>query len=165
MFSIFIFRGNIINPEGIMEVINSNEHTKNILNEICKGCEIAKCSIDDIIRKTEGMDIESELKTEYDNYDAICAKSSEMIKELNGEPEGIGAMDKAMLWSGIFFNTLMDDSERKIAEVMINGTNMGITSTKEILIDNPNADERAVALANEFLEHEQNFVRSLHNFL
>ncbi len=155
----------IIKKEAVMENFNSKEHSKNILNEVCKGCEIAKCSIDDIMKKTEGMDIENELKTEYDNYDSIFTKSVGLMKEMGENPDSMNVIDKAMLWSGIFFNTLIDDSERKIAEVMINGTNMGITSTKEVMIDNPNADERAKAIANEFLEHEQNFVRSLHNFL
>ncbi len=54
------------------------------------------------------------------------------INALHGEPEFVPVMTKIMLKSGVVFNTMMDDSASKIAEIMIQGINMGIIAVTRL---------------------------------
>ena len=42
-------------------------------------------------------------------------------------------VNKAMTWSGINMKTMMDNSNSKIAELLLQGTNMGIIEGRKIL--------------------------------
>ncbi len=54
------------------------------------------------------------------------------INALHGEPEFVPVMQKLMLKSGVAFNTMMDDSASKIAEIMIQGINMGVIAVTRL---------------------------------
>ncbi len=54
------------------------------------------------------------------------------INALHGEPEFVPMMQKLMLKSGVAFNTMIDDSASKIAEIMIQGINMGIIAVTRL---------------------------------
>ena len=75
-------------------------------------------------------------------------------------------MKKAMMWGSIKMNTLTDNSRAHIAEMMIQGTVMGITSLKTSLGDLPeNDDEEITALLKELIALEEDFEKKLKEFL
>ena len=63
-----------------------------------------------------------------------------------------------MLWGSIQMNTLLDSSEQHIAEMMINGTTMGIIDMTKKLneLEQPTAKEKEIA--EEFIENSQAYI-------
>ena len=63
-----------------------------------------------------------------------------------------------MLWGSIQMNTLLDSSEQHIAEMMINGTTMGIIDMTKKLneLEKPKANEKKIA--EEFIESSQAYI-------
>ena len=63
-------------------------------------------------------------------------------------------------------NTMTDNSRSHIAEMMVQGTVMGITALRstasELAID---GDDEIIALLNEFLEMEENFEKKWKEYL
>ena len=75
-------------------------------------------------------------------------------------------MKKAMMWGSIKMNTLKDNSRAHIAEMMIQGTVMGITSLKTSLSELPkDDDEEITALLKDLIALEEEFEKKLKTFL
>ncbi|MFR1215001.1 MAG: hypothetical protein ACLSCV_10115 [Acutalibacteraceae bacterium] len=74
-------------------------------------------------------------------------------------------MDQTMLWGSIQMNTLLDSSEQHIAEMMINGTTMGIIDMTKKLneLEQPKAKEKEIA--EEFIENSQAYIDMWKNYL
>ncbi len=74
-------------------------------------------------------------------------------------------MEQTMLWGSIQMNTLLDSSEQHIAEMMINGTTMGIIDMTKKLneLEQPKAKEKEIA--EEFIENSQAYIDMWKNYL
>ena len=87
-------------------------------------------------------------------------------KERGLELKEPNAVKKAMMWGSIKMSTMMDNSRPHIAEMMTQGTVMGITSLKTSLGDLPeDDDEEITALLKELIELEEVFEKRLKEFL
>ena len=73
-------------------------------------------------------------------------------------------MNKAMTWYGIEMKTLMDDSTSKIAELLLQGTNMGIIEGRKLL-NHKNTDQEVHQLVQEYVTMQENAVEKLKQFL
>ena len=103
-----------------------NEYNQKAINDVYKNAHIALQSISDLIPAVEDDDIKSELVEEYEGYEKIIGKISTFMAENKIEPQDINPLKKAMLWSSIKMKTLFNNSRNQVAEMMINGTVMGI---------------------------------------
>ena len=70
-----------------------------------------------------------------------------------------------MICGSIQINTLRDSSEQHIAEMMINGTTMGIIDINKKLneLEQPKAKEKDIA--EEFIENSQAYIDMWKNYL
>ena len=80
------------------------------------------------------------------------------MAEYNVTPSKEKMMDQTMLWGSSQMNTLLDSSEQHIAEMMINGTTMGIIDMTKKLneLEKPKANEKKIA--EEFIESSQAYI-------
>ena len=75
-------------------------------------------------------------------------------------------MNKVMGWTGVQMNTINDKSPSKIAEIMIEGTTIGIIEGRKII--NHEADQASKDvrdLLNNFVTFQENNVEQLKKFL
>lgn len=97
------------------------------LNAIYQNIRTAVQSIEDIIPKVEDDAFVSELSKQQDEYSCLAkecevfakAEKVENLKDNNW-------IEKAKLWASVNMSTITDNSNRKIAELMLIGTFMGI---------------------------------------
>lgn len=115
---------------GFMAEKNVDEE---VLLSLYKNAHIALQSISDIIGETDDGKMKAELDSEYEGYEKYIGKLSAYMNEIGVEPQDIGVMKKAFMYTTVKMNTLTDDSASHIAELMIKGTVMGITELAEIL--------------------------------
>ena len=73
-------------------------------------------------------------------------------------------MNKAMTWYGIEMKTLMDTSTSKLAELLLQGTNMGIIEGRKLL-NHKSTDENVHALVQEYIDMQEQAVEKLKTFL
>ena len=59
-------------------------------------------------------------------YEKVIGNISTFMAENGIEPKDVNPFKKAMLWSSIKMKTMMNNSRNQVAEMMINGTVMGI---------------------------------------
>ncbi|HIV00691.1 MAG TPA: hypothetical protein IAB14_06235 [Candidatus Stercoripulliclostridium merdipullorum] len=66
-------------------------------------------------------------------YLALTKEIELNADRLGADLDTVGLMDKAMVWISSRLNTLTDKSASRIAELMIQGTNMGIIAVTKAL--------------------------------
>ena len=89
-----------------------------------------------------------------------------MYSKYNEEdtPHETNAMNKAMTWYGIEMKTMMDHSDSKIAELLLQGTNMGIIEGRKLL-NNKEVDKEVKDLMQEYVTMQEDSVENLKKYL
>ncbi len=141
------------------------KHTSELLAEIYRNTHYALQSISDILPETEDEELREELKRMHDGYEKISGKAAMFGRENGVELKEPNPVKKAMMWGSIKMSTLKDNSRAHVAEMMTQGTVMGITSLTRSINENAEQDERVKDLAEELLHLEQDYEKKLKNYL
>ena len=137
----------------------------NALDEIHKGACMGIDAIDFVLDKVEDDNLKKELKKEYEDYKKIKSKVEEIYPKYNeGKPHSTNAMNKAMTWSGIEMKTMLDDSTSKIAELLLQGVNMGIIEGRKIL-NKKEIDKEVHNIISKYVTMQEESVENLKKFL
>ena len=141
------------------------DNNRYILNELNKGIKMGMDSIYNVSEKVQDDRFKQDLKYQYDEYNKILNEVNDELTKFDDFPKEINPMQKAMSWMGVEMNTMMDKSNSKIAELMIQGTNMGIIEGVKLLNQNPDADEEVKNVLNKFIKFQENTVEQLKKYL
>ena len=136
-----------------------------ILNELNKGIKMGMDSISTVSEKVQDDRFKQDLKYQYDEYNKILNEVNNELTHYDDFPKELNPMQKAMGWMGVELNTIADKSNSKIAEMMIQGTNMGIIEGVKLLNQNPEADIEVKNVLNEFIQFQENTVEQLKKYL
>jgi len=137
----------------------------NVLDELNKGACMGKDAIHFIIDKVKDKELKEELNNQYKKYNEISDKINNIYKKYNDDkPHETTAINKAMTWYGIEMKTLTDDSTSKIAELLMQGTNMGIIEGRRLLNDKE-TNEEINSLVQEYVDMQETAIEKLKQFL
>lgn len=142
-----------------------NEYNQKAINDIYKNAHIALQSISDLIPAVEGDEIKEELREQYEGYEKIIGKISTFMAENKIERKDINPFKKAMLWGSIKMKTLFNSSQNQVAEMMINGTVMGINELTAMKNEQTNLDDEIASILDELLTLEEEYEQRLKKFL
>ena len=145
--------------------MENNENEINVLDELNKGACMGRDAIHFIMDKVEDEKLRKELNRQYEDYKDISDRIKELYPEYSeAEPHKTNAMNKMMTWYGIEMKTLMDNSTSKIAEILLQGTNMGIIEGRKLL-NHKDTDESVHSLIQEYVDMQEEAVEKLKKFL
>ena len=135
-----------------------------VLNEINKGALIGMESIKNISDKVEDEKLKQVIDDQYSEYQSISDRVKdkfESVKKLEGISTGMKLMNK----TGIVFNTMMDNSTSKIAEILIQGNEMGIVKGRKMLNQSTDIDKETQGILNRFVDFQERNIESLKKYL
>ena len=136
-----------------------------VLDELNKGACMGRDAIYFILEKVSDKKLKKELERQGKKYKEILNKISKLYPEYsNKEPHETNTMNKVMTWYGIEMKTMMDDSTSKIAELLLQGTNMGIIEGRRLL-NNNSTDKDIHSLLKEYVDMQEDAVEKLKQFL
>lgn len=142
------------------------KQTEEALAEIYRNAQLALQSISDILPAVEDEEVKKELSYQHEEYERFSAKAAILAKDMNLELKEPNVMKKAMMWGSIKMNTLTDNSRSHIADMMVQGTVMGVTSLRttagELSI---NGNEKILALLDEMISAEERFEKKWKEYL
>ena len=143
-----------------------NKNEVNVLDELNKGACMGMDAIHFILDKVEDDALKEELINQYKEYEKIHSEICKLYPEHNkdDEPTETSMMNKAMTWYGIEMKTMMDKSNSKISELLLQGTNMGIIEGRKLL-NHKNTDKEVEKLVQEYVEMQEKAVEKLKTFL
>ena len=137
----------------------------NALDEIHKGACMGIDAISFVLDKVEDEKMKKELEREYDDYQDIAKKIEELYPKYDeGKPHETNMMNKAMTWSGIEMKTMNDKSNSKIAELLLNGVNMGIIEGRKIL-NNKKINKEINDIVSKYVTMQEKSVEVLKTYL
>ena len=138
----------------------------NALDELSKGACMGMDAIHFILDKIEDEEFKESLKVQYDKYQSIEKKIRKVYANYKQEdnPKETSVMNKAMTWYGIEMKTLTDTSNSKIAELLMQGTNMGIIEGRKLL-NNKKVDQEVEDLISEYVTMQEDSVENLKKYL
>ncbi len=136
------------------------------LINIYKNAHIALQSLSNITSEVEDLDLKQELLDEYEGYEKMIGEISRYMKENDIEPKDINPLKKAMLWSSIKMNTLTDRSKSHVADMMVQGTVMGIVELTQLKSESGSVlNEDVLDFADRLLKLEEGYEEKLKTFL
>jgi len=145
--------------------MSKDKNEVNVLDELHKGACMGKDAIHFIMEKVKDDGLKQELNRQYEKYNEISDKIERLYPEYsNKEPHETSAMNKAMTWYGIEMRTFMDDSTSKLAELLLQGTNMGIIEGRKLL-NHKGTEPEVHALVQEYVAMQEDAVEKLKTFL
>ena len=136
-----------------------------ILKSIQKNTEMAMKAIDTIEPKVYEKDLALLLAKTSQQYADLHQKAVASLVEGRVEPEKTSGLEKLMLVGGISGNTLWNTSTSHIAELMIKGSNMGITDLNKTLNHNTHGEKTSMSLAEELMKMEQRNLEEYKKYL
>lgn len=141
------------------------EENINALDEISKGSSMGMDAIKFILDKTDDNNLRKEIESEYKEYEEILQEVEKIYHKYNdGKPNKTNAMNKAMTWSGIEMKTFNDTSTSKLAELLVQGVNMGIIEGRRIL-NKKNIDNEVEKIVQKFETMQERNLDNLKKYL
>ncbi len=140
--------------------------TEEALAEMYRNAELALQSISNILPAVENEKIKEELSRQHESFEHFSAKAAMLAKDMGLELKEPNPMKKVMMWGSIKMNTMTDNSVSHIAEMMTQGTVMGITALRATRGDVPEeGNEKILALLDEMIEKEEEFEKIWKQYL
>lgn len=145
--------------------MNNESKEVNVLDELHKGACMGKDAINFILDKVEDEALKKELDIQYNKYDEIVDKIGQLYPEYSEkEPHDTSVLNKARTWYGIEMKTIMDSSTSKLAELLMQGTNMGIIEGRRLL-NHKHTDPDINLLLKKYVDMQEDAVEKLKQFL
>ena len=145
---------------------NARKKSVEVLSEIYRNAHLALQSISNILPAVDNDEIKNELLRQHEEYERFSAKAAQLARDLDAELKEPNPMKKMMMWGSIKMSTLTDNSPSHIADMMLQGTVMGIsalrTSAGDISCENSDA---VCELLHEMIKAEEEFVKKWKEFL
>lgn len=137
----------------------------NVLDELNKGATMGMDALKFVLDKVEDKKFKKVLEKQYADYEAVSNKVNELYSKYGTkEPHNTNILDKMMTWSGVQMNTMKDKSNSKIAELLLQGTNMGIIEGRKLL-NNKKMDKEIHKLVSAFVKIQEDCVEVLKTYL
>lgn len=139
--------------------------TIELLKESDAGLSMAIDSLEDAIRDAKAENFSNMLHKYYAEHKKLKNLTDNKLNAYNcdkKEPNTMGKMGSKMKTT---MKMAVDDSDRTIADLMIDGCNMGIKSVSRYMNEYAAANQDVMQLANDIIVLEQNFMNELRQYL
>ena len=136
-----------------------------LLNHIYQTAEMGQDGIQSVMKYADEPKLREALNAQMTEYRKLQNSAAQMLRQRQREPEGIGAMAKMGSEMMSAMKTMTDHSATKIAEMMIQGSTMGVTKSLRTIRDCDLHDERVKDLADKLLKTEEANIKEMKKFL
>ncbi len=137
----------------------------NLINALYQNTDMGISSIKKLYPKIKNESLKNEMKEQLSNYNQQKKKYINLMKTNKIHVEKISPFIKIMTSTGIAMNCAKDSSSEHIAEMLIQGTNMGIIKINQAMNRTSQANSRFIDEAQMILRKEQQYIDNLKKYL
>ena len=127
--------------------------------------EMGKNTLEQIVPMTDDVQFKAELLRQRNVYHQLNQEAHTAIEACGGTAQGQSTMAKLNTKMGIGIKTLTDKSTRNLAEMLTQGSGMGVVDCVKAQKDYPNAAPGAKRLAQRLQEFQEDSRVKLEQFL
>ena len=133
-----------------------------MLNFIYQNSQMGVETLNQLIPMIDNEAFKKRIEAQLKEYEQIHEEAKKLLNRHGYDEKGIRALEKIMAYLMIDMKTLMDKSSSHIAEMLIQGSNMGIIdAVKRINQYEKEAEKEVTALMKRLLKFEENNVERL----
>lgn len=133
-----------------------------MLNFIYQNSQMGVETLNQLIPMIDNEAFKKRIEAQLKEYEQIHEEAKKLLNRHGYDEKGIGALEKIMAYLMIDMKNLMDKSSSHIAEMLIQGSNMGIIdAVKRINQYEKEAEKEVTALMKRLLKFEENNVERL----
>ena len=136
-----------------------------LLSHVYQTAEMGQDGITSVLRYSRDPSLRQALERQKREYRELQASAGDMLRSRGVQPDGVGAAAKLSSELMSAMKTMGDHSSTKIAEMMIQGSTMGVTKSLRTLRDCRPEDPRVKDLADKLLKTEQANIEEMKTFL
>ena len=143
------------------------KQSEEALAEIYRNAALALQSIADILPETADEKLRAEIMAQHEEYEKISGRASALARDKGLAIKEPSPFKKVVMWGSIKMNAMADNTAPHIAEMMLQGTLMGITALRKTQSELPPTftDEEIRGLLKDFIDLEENFEKRLKKHL
>lgn len=149
------------------ETATKNTATAELLVAIYKNVKMATDSLLTLMPKVKNERLKNDMTVQLSVYEGFASRAAKLLAEEGVKPEEEGMMTKMGAKMGMAMNTMRDSSSSHLAEMIIEGSVMGVNDmTKQI----SEAKKRGVTgeplhLAQHLCEYEEKIAEDFKSYL
>ena len=136
-----------------------------VLNEVSKIAKMGMDSISYLSPKVSDREMRKELVAIYSQYGNTQSQINQHFEKYGEIPDSTPLKDKMMSFAGVQFNTLRNRSNSHIAEIMIQGTLMGVIECQKILNCKLDIQKSTTELLKDFNKFQRENIDKLNAYL
>lgn len=145
--------------------MTNKEYNEKAVNDTYKNAHIALQSLKDLIPSVKNTELKKELNEQYQGYKSVINQIDAYMKENGIMPKDINWFKKMMMNVSIKMKLFFNNSKNKVADMMIQGTTMGITELTAMKNEGKNLNENVKDLIITLLTLEEEYLVRLKKFL
>ena len=141
------------------------QDTIKLLRECDAGIQMGVDSIDDVLNRVQSEKMRAclvECKKEHQQLDAEVQALLEKYRDDGKDPNPVA---KGMSWMKTTMKMAMDDSDATIADLMVDGCDMGVKSLSRYLNQYAAADEVSKDICKRLIKLEEKLGQQLRAYL
>ena len=142
-----------------------SKDTLELLKECNAGCKSATNSMEQVqayVKDSQLRKIIDQYNKEHILIGDECHKILDKAGETEKDPS---PMAKTFSWISTEIKMMINDDEKKIADIMVDGCNMGIKALSRYLNEYKEADKESRNLTKKLIRLEQDFMNDLLGYL
>lgn len=142
-----------------------NDRNAEFLNKIYKNSKSGSESISYIKDKINDQNLLNDLQYQHMEYQDIGNRASVELSKLGAVPQEQSPMAQFGMWSGVQMNTIFDKSPDKIAEMMMQGSTMGIIDMVRTIKEFPEVPPASKKIGEDLIKLEENSMQKMKQYL
>jgi len=142
-----------------------NQDTAKLLHETDMGLQMAMYSFDQLLERVKDPQMKQVITESRNEHKTLERETKDMMESCGvseGEP---GCMAKVMAWTETNMKMSMEDSDRAIAGVIVDGCNSGSKKLSKYINRYSEADPDVSELAKKLITIEDGLEDNLRNYL
>lgn len=136
-----------------------------LLNHIYQNADMAQNSLQHILNLSHSSAFTKAIQAQLEGFQKTLETSKEMLKERGKHPDGARLSTKMMADFSQRMNSLLDPSDSKLAEMVIQGNSMGITKLTRQIHDYDGEALSILNFAKQQIRQEQENIEQMKPFL
>ena len=144
---------------------NVKPNDERVLTDIYKTCKMGLESIAKLMPETKNQQMRQLMGTHLKEYQGFAARAAQCMAEAGKAPEDAGFFEKMPSEVGMAVSRMMDSSDSKTAQMMINGYVMGVTELKKQQSEVAGLSEPVVTLVSDMLSFQLQAINDMKQYL
>lgn len=141
------------------------QDTVKLLRECDAGIKMGVSSIDDVLKYVKSGQLKNCLEDSREEHIKLDRELQGLLDRYRDEGKDPNPMAKGMSWIKTNMKLVMNESDHTIADLMTDGSNMGVKSLNKYLNQYVAADEKSKDLCKRLINLEEDLIIQMRQFL